>query len=138
VIWIGVVSHWLLDYIVHRPDLQLYAHGRVFGLGLWNHRVATIVVELAMFAIAIWIYQRETKPTDKIGLYAFWAFLIFLLAVYALAAFGPPPPTVKKLIIGTLLTWLMIPWAWWFDRHRKSAGEVSITSAKEEVTPAAS
>src|SRR6266436_627870 len=63
-------------------DSYPISHGRVFGLGLWNHRVATIVVELAMFAIAIWIYQRETKATDKIGLYAFWAFLIFLLAVY--------------------------------------------------------
>ena len=50
-IWIGVVSHWLLDLIVHRPDLPLYAHSRVFGLGLWNHRVATIVIELAMFGL---------------------------------------------------------------------------------------
>jgi hypothetical protein len=23
-IWFGVISHWLLDYIVHRPDLPLY------------------------------------------------------------------------------------------------------------------
>ena len=136
VIWCGVVSHWLLDLVVHRPDLPLYAHSRVFGFGLWNHRVATIVVELAMFAIAIWVYQRETTPRDKIGVYAFWGFLVFLLAVYGFAAFGPPPPTVKKLIIGTLLTWLMIPWAWWFDRHRRPAEKITPLPATPEVTPA--
>ena len=37
VIWIGVVSHWLLDYVVHRPDLPLYAGSRQFGLSLLSH-----------------------------------------------------------------------------------------------------
>ena len=119
VIWIGVASHWLLDFIVHVPDLPLMAHGRVYGAGLWNHRWLTLAIELAMFAIAIWTYQRETRAKDKIGLYAFLAFVVLLLAAYAGAAFGPAPPSVKKLAAITLLTWLMIPWAWWFDAHRE-------------------
>ena len=46
VIWMGVISHWVMDYIVHRPDLPLYAGGsRLVGLGLWNHRWAAIAVE---------------------------------------------------------------------------------------------
>ena len=122
VIWIGVVSHWVLDFIVHVADLPLIANGRVYGLGLWNHRWLTIAIELAMFVIAIWTYQRETRARDKIGLYAFLAFVAFLLAAYAGVLFGPPPPSVKKLAIFTLLTWLMIPWAWWFDAHRVSTG----------------
>ena len=89
VIWIGVVSHWLLDYIVHRPDLPLYAGSRLVGLGLWNHRVATIVIEVTMFIFAIWIYQKQTRARDGIGAYGFWAFIIFLLLAYAGAAFGP-------------------------------------------------
>src|ERR1051325_4217900 len=60
VIWIGVVSHWVLDFIVHLPDLPLMAQSRVYGLGLWNHRWLTVAVEGAMFAIAIWTYQKET------------------------------------------------------------------------------
>src|SRR5205809_5481801 len=45
VVWFGVISHWLLDYIVHRPDLPLYAgNSRLVGLGLWNHRWVTIAV----------------------------------------------------------------------------------------------
>jgi hypothetical protein len=119
VIWIGVASHWLLDFIVHVPDLPLGAHSRVLGLGLWNHRWLTIAIELTLFAIAIWTYQRETRARDKIGLYAFLAFVLFLVLAYAGAAFGPPPPSVKKLVIFTLLTSLAIPWAWWFDAHRE-------------------
>jgi hypothetical protein len=119
-IWFGVISHWLFDYIVHRPDLPLAVGSeRLFGLGLWNKRWATIAVELLIFVLGVWIYMRQTRAKDKIGSYGFWAFVIFLLAVYAAVAFGPPPPTVKKLALFTLVTWLFIPWAWWFDRHRE-------------------
>jgi hypothetical protein len=119
-IWIGVISHWLLDYIVHRPDLPLFVGSdRVFGLGLWNKRWATIAVELLIFALGVWIYSKQTKARDKIGSYGFWAFIVFLLAAYGAVAFGPPPSSVRKLAIGTLFTLLLIPWAWWFDRHRE-------------------
>jgi len=120
-IWIGVVSHWLLDYLVHRPDLPLYAgSSRLVGLGLWNHRWVTIVIEVVMFAFAIWLYLRQTKAKDRIGSYVFWAFVGFLLLAYAGAAFGPPPPSVKAIAIGALFGWLLVPWAWWFDQHRKA------------------
>jgi membrane-bound metal-dependent hydrolase YbcI (DUF457 family) len=44
-IWIGVVSHWVLDFVVHRPDLPLYPGGPRLGLGLWNSILATVIVE---------------------------------------------------------------------------------------------
>ena len=119
VIWLGVISHWFMDWIVHLPDLQLYSGRRVFGLGLWNHRWLTVAIELTLFIIAIWTYQRQTRPKDKIGLYAFLAFVLLLMLAYAGAVFGPPPPSVKKLALLELLAWLMIPWAWWFDKHRE-------------------
>jgi len=111
VVWIGVVSHWLMDYVVHRPDLQLCAQSRQFGFGLWQHRWLTMALEFGLFAIAIWIYQRRTRAKDTIGRYAFAAFAGCLLLAYAAAAFGPPPPSVKKLAVITLLTCLAIPWA---------------------------
>ncbi|HMH45884.1 MAG TPA: hypothetical protein VK557_20520 [Pyrinomonadaceae bacterium] len=119
VIWIGVVSHWVMDFIVHQPDLPLGARSRLVGLGVWNHRWLAIAIEVTLFAIGIWTYQKRTRAKDKIGLYAFLAFVLFLLLAYIGASFGPTPPTVKKLAIVTLLTWLMIPWAWWFDKHRE-------------------
>jgi hypothetical protein len=32
----AVFSHWVLDFIVHRPDLPLYDDAVKVGLGLWN------------------------------------------------------------------------------------------------------
>ena len=119
VIWIGVVSHWVMDFIVHQADLPLDARSRLVGLGVWNHRWLAIAIEVTLFAIGIWTYQRRTRAKDKIGLYAFLAFVLFLLLAYIGASFGPPPPSVKKLAIGALLTLLLIPWAWWFDKHRE-------------------
>lgn len=119
VIWVGVVSHWVMDFIVHRSDLPLDARGRLVGLGVWNHRWLAIAIEVTLFAIGIWTYQRRTRAKDKIGLYAFLAFVLFLLLAYIGASFGPPPPSVKKLAIVALLALLLIPWAWWFDKHRE-------------------
>jgi high-affinity Fe2+/Pb2+ permease len=91
----------------------------LFGLGLWQHRWLTMALEFALFALAIWTYQRATRPKDKIGLYAFAGFVAVLLLAYAGASLGPAPPTMKKLALVALLAWLAIPWAWWFDKHRE-------------------
>ena len=125
VIWLGVISHWVMDWIVHLPDLQLYSGSRPFGLSLWNHKWLTIAIELTLFVIAIWTYQRQTRPKDRIGLYAFLAFVLLLVLAYAGAVSGPPPPSVKKLALVTLSTWLFIPWAWWFDKHRSEPPAVA-------------
>jgi len=123
VIWCGVVSHWVMDYLVHLPDLQFSTASRLVGLGLWNYRWLTIAIEVTLFAIAIWTYQRETRAKDKIGLYGFLGFALVLVLAYAGAAFGPAPPSVKKVAIVMLITWLAIPWAWWFDAHREPRSE---------------
>lgn len=116
---VGVLSHWGLDAITHRPDMPLYPGGgpRV-GLGLWNSVEGTIAVEAAMFAAALWLYARTTRPADRTGRYAFWAFTGFLLLAYLGAAAGPPPPSAREAAVVSLSVWLFPLWAWWFDAHR--------------------
>jgi hypothetical protein len=119
-IWVSVMSHWLLDYIVHRPDLPLYVGGsRFLGRGLWNHPKITIAVELTMFALGILIYLRATRAKNAIGTFAFWFFVLALAGLYAAVVFAPPPSSVKKLALGTMLSWLFVAWAWWIDRNRQ-------------------
>ena len=48
-----VASHWVLDFVTHRPDMPLYPGSARFGLGLWRSIAATIVVELALFAAGV-------------------------------------------------------------------------------------
>ena len=113
-----VFSHWVLDWITHRPDLPLYPHGSKVGLGLWNHPIVTIGVEAAMFAVGVLMYRDATKPRDRIGSIAMWAFILFLAAVYIANASGTPPPNERVLAWVALSSWLLPLWAWWFDRHR--------------------
>jgi hypothetical protein len=119
-IWIAVVSHWLLDYVVHRPDLPLYVgSSRLLGLGVWNKRWVTIAVEVALLAVGVGAYLLDTRARDKVGRLGLYAFVIVILALYGAVIFGPAPPTVNKLAIGALASLLFVPFAWWFDRHRE-------------------
>ncbi len=56
-----VVSHWVLDVISHRADVPvLLGDGLRVGLGLWNHPVAAVAVELAIFGVGLWLYVSRT------------------------------------------------------------------------------
>ena len=120
VVGLLVVSHWVLDAVVHRPDLPLApgAAARV-GLGLWNSVPATLAIELGMFAAGLAIYLRTTRARDRTGSLALWALALFLLAIFGGAAFGPPPPGADAVAWTDMGQWLMILWAVWLDRHRR-------------------
>ncbi len=120
-IWVCVVSHWVLDWISHRPDMPLYPDGPRFGLGLWNSIIATVVVEGLMYAIGIWIYLRVTRSRDGIGRWGVLSFVIAVSVLYVANIFSPPPQNVWMLGIAALaLSSVSILWAWWADRHREA------------------
>lgn len=126
IVALGVLSHWLLDLVVHRPDLPLYPGGaEKFGLGMWNSFAATIIVEAAMFMIGVWLYATATRAKDRVGTYTFWSFAAFLAAVYLANAFGSPPPNSTAVAVVTLFVWLIPLWAGWADTHREVVGERS-------------
>lgn len=115
-----VPTHWLLDFIAHRPDMPIYPGGAKYGLGMWNSLPLTIVVEYALFAAGIAVYHRVTRAKDRKGNLALWSFLGFLAVMYPASLFGPPPPSVKVLAWSVISIWLTVPWAAWADRHRQS------------------
>jgi len=118
-IGIGVVSHWFLDFVTHRPDLQIVPGSETrVGLGLWRSVPATIAVEGAMFAVALWLYVKTTQPRDRIGQWGFVSFVVFLLAVYAGNAVSSNSPSARAVAWLTLSGWTLPFWAAWFDRHR--------------------
>src|SRR6267142_1395066 len=114
-----VVSHWVLDWITHRPDMPLYPGGPKYGLGLWNKVAATMVVEGMMFAAGVWIYVRSTRPRDAIGRWGFVGLIALLVVVYVANATGSPPPSVTAIIVlATIGAAIMTAWSWWADWHR--------------------
>jgi membrane-bound metal-dependent hydrolase YbcI (DUF457 family) len=119
VICAGVFSHWVLDVITHRPDMPLYPGSDVYlGLGLWNSKLGTALVESAIYAAGVAIYLRATRRKDRIGAWAFASMAALLALLYAANFNGPTPPSVNALIIVSFVFWIFIPWAFWADRHR--------------------
>ena len=116
-----VLSHWLLDLLVHVPDLPLYPGGgpRV-GLGWWLYPGLALGVELAIFATGIALYLRVTVVHDRIGRWGLWALVALLLAIHLASVFGPPPPSVGAIAWAGHLQWLFVLAGWWIDRHRRS------------------
>jgi membrane-bound metal-dependent hydrolase YbcI (DUF457 family) len=114
-----VVSHWVLDFVTHRPDMPLYPGSAKFGLGLWNSFAATVVVEVLMYAIGVWIYLRATGARDAIGRWAMWALVVFLFISYVGNLMSPPPPSVAAIYtLGLIGGAIILVCAWWVDRHR--------------------
>jgi membrane-bound metal-dependent hydrolase YbcI (DUF457 family) len=114
-----VVSHWVLDWITHRPDMPLYPGSVKVGLGLWNSVAGTITVEVLMFLAGVWMYARATRARDAIGRRGLSALVGFLLVIYLANSIGPPPPNVTAIVVaGIAGAVVILLWAWWFDRHR--------------------
>ena len=84
-----VFSHWILDLVVHRPDLWLYDGVKV-GFGLWRWIWISLPLELALLFAGAWVYAR-TVPARGNGDVALWMFVAAMAAVELYGAFGPEP-----------------------------------------------
>ena len=120
-----VVSHWLLDFIVHVPDLPLVpfpGNSPRFGLGLWNSLPATLIAELGIFALGLTVYIRSTKARDLAGQWGLIGMVGLMLLIFVGATFGPPPPDTATIAYTGLGQWLFVALAAWVDKHRRTNG----------------
>jgi hypothetical protein len=122
VIALCVFSHWLLDLIVHAPDLPVHpGNSPLLGLGLWSHPVLALVIELGIFAAGVAIYVRTTVALDRIGGWGLWLLVGFLALIQLANVLGPPPPDTAAVAWVGHLQWVFVAWAWWIDRHRATS-----------------
>jgi hypothetical protein len=114
-----ILSHWVLDLIVHRPDLPLsFGDTALVGLGLWNHPILAIGIEALLFVGAILIYQRLTTPLNYKGRYGFLGLVLSLMAIYITSFIGPSPPDTASVALAGHLQWLFVIMAFWVDKNR--------------------
>ncbi len=114
-----VVSHWVLDFLTHAPDLPI-APGLDLkvGLGLWNSLIFTLLFETVIFAVGIFLYLKITQAKNKKGEYGFWGLIIFLILIYIMNVFGSTPPNEEVIAWAGNLQWLFVLWAYWVDKNR--------------------
>lgn len=120
-----VVSHWVLDYLVHRPDLPVLPAEtgymmHKYGLGLWNHPYVEIPLEIILLAAGFWIYLKSTKALDPVGKIALWAFGVVLAAIYVVDLSAPAPTNENLVSLMGFSQLLFVAWAYWIDDHRKA------------------
>jgi hypothetical protein len=108
----AVFSHWILDLIVHRPDLALYDSVGKMGLGLWNYRGAAFALEMGvLFGGAAMLYRTAAHRGRLIG------FVSFLAALQVFGTFFfPPPPSDHAAAMTALVSYIVLALlAWWVD-----------------------
>jgi hypothetical protein len=115
-----VLSHWILDLIVHRPDLPLIpGSDTVLGFGLWNSIIGTLVIEGGLYATGVWLYVRATTPRNRAGTWGFWSLIVIFAVLWLGNMFGPPPPSLTAVTVSALIAFVIfIPGFWWVDQNR--------------------
>ncbi len=122
VVALAVFSHWLLDLMVHTPDLPLWSDTSVkLGFGLWNNAIATYALEAVILLAALWVYLRSTSPMTAVGKYGMTVFVIFLLLANIANIFGPFQGDSKVVMaISALASYFVFAAvAYWLDTKRR-------------------
>jgi hypothetical protein len=122
----AVFSHWVLDLIVHRPDLALYDSVGKVGFGLWNYRGAAFALEMAvLFGGAAMLYRTAAHKTRLL------LFVIFLAALQVFGTFFfPPPPSDHAAATTAFVSYLILALiAWWVERAGPGPDRVEAAKA---------
>ena len=119
IVGLAVFSHWLLDLLVHRPDLALYDGQMKMGFGLWNYKWPEFILEALILFIGIYIYMRSTRPIGGIGRFGFIVFGVAMLVLQASQFYTPPPPSGNLVAISALFAYVLFAAiAAWLERER--------------------
>ena len=112
-----VLSHWLLDLLVHVPDLTIAGGSSKLGFGLWNYPAIEMPLELAITFGALWLYVRARQPLLGRAL----VLGALMLALQLFNWFGPVAPEVTPgtSLLAFVAYGLVTLAGWWMG---KSAG----------------
>lgn len=114
-----VVSHWVLDLIVHRPDLPLWPGGPEVGLGLWNMPLSAMALEMGLLALAgiAWAGCLKSAGSRALTAFVFVGILVLTQMVGGLPVKTDPGPVAVG--VTTLIVCIVIVGAsLFFDRPR--------------------
>jgi hypothetical protein len=104
-----VTSHWLLDWVVHRPDLTLGFGGAKLGFAIWNHPIAAYSLEVALVAGSVWLCVRACGIAGR-ELRPWLGLLAVLVGLQTATSFGPLPTSLASMIGSALVVYLAVPW----------------------------
>jgi len=105
----AVFSHWLLDALVHVPELPLLGDASPkVGLGLWHNMPLALLIEGLFVGVGLWLFLpgASASRARKSGM------AVVCIVIYGFTVFGmtwaPAPPSSAALAAGSLVTLLLI------------------------------
>ncbi len=119
VLSVGVISHWLIDYVVHTPDLPLFLDSYKVGLGLWQHPGIAFSTEVLMVVLGgYYLYRgsgRFIKPIILIAL---------MIALISKMFFLQDPEIVTtnmviRAIIPLIINSIFVGMAYWIEQDKE-------------------
>ena len=112
IVALAIFSHWILDLIVHRPDLALYDNTMKMGFGLWNYRGLAFALEIAVLIAGAALYlpkaARRWKVVSFVG-------LLVLIQVFGTFFFPQPATDRGEALTALLFYGVLALIAWWAE-----------------------
>jgi hypothetical protein len=117
---VAVFSHWVLDLVVHRPDLPLYDNAHKVGFAMWNYPVAAFLLEAACLFAGMWLYFRSTGGSTFGARYGMPLFGAALLLLQWELFFGAPAPSLRVIAVALLVCYFGLAGiAGWLEKKRR-------------------
>jgi hypothetical protein len=119
IVFFAVLSHWLLDFVSHGPDMPIgLGPGPRLGLGMWTSVPVTLLVEGGLWVLALIVYARSHAFSSRARLCGFWAGSLILTVIWYGNITGPPPHDPRSAPIVSLIIFsISIAWAYWIDQR---------------------
>ena len=108
VVGAAVFSHWILDLIVHVPDLLLWPGGPKVGFGLWHNYPVALAVEAGVLVLGFVLYMRVTEPKGLAGRIWPWVFVALLGLAEIVNHGGPLPESAAQFGYSAVVSYIVL------------------------------
>ena len=105
----AVFSHWLLDALVHQPEMPLAgARSIKVGLALCQSMPAALAIESAIVVAGLWLFMPGSGLSRGKSLAL--AALVLLVLVFTVVGMtiAPPPPSALAMAGSSLVTLVVV------------------------------
>ncbi|HXE74967.1 MAG TPA: hypothetical protein VNN18_04915 [Candidatus Xenobia bacterium] len=116
---LAVLSHWILDLVVHRPDMPLYDDAYKLGLALWNYPLPALALEIGIYFGGLWLYLRTTSAVTFMGKHGLALLGLGILAIQVVVFWWPVLPSATIAAAVFLAGYLQLAaTATWLEKKR--------------------
>ena len=117
---VAVFSHWILDLVVHKPDLALYDDTYKIGLGLWDLPAIAFALEIVLLFGGMFLYMSSTTAKNAIGKYSIPVLGLLMIVAQSVVFFGAPPTSPTAAAVTALAAYFIFAAAaFWLERDRE-------------------